>query len=330
MKISIAMATYNGKKYLQEQLESFVAQKNLPHELVVCDDGSSDETLSIVSSFSEYAPFPVRIYKNPENLGYADNFLKAASLCKGDWIAFSDQDDVWLPEKLEQVAKQCADDVLLIVHSAELVDEELNSVGKRFPDITEDKVVGSLNNKPWWTPAGFTQCFSASLIKDFPWGQRPTDFNSPGKMQAHDQWTYFLANSFGKVVYLEKSLALYRRHEGAVTGSYRNSISSRLKAMNGAGEEHYRFLSSVAKVYSETMTKLVNSSHPLHEKSKSASEYYDRLSNIYYLRSNIYSGRFSKSGFLAFYRLCLRKAYGHNSGKGLGAKAFIKDIVNLV
>lgn len=330
MNISIAMATYNGAKYLQEQLDSFTAQTRLPDELVVCDDGSTDDTLKIIYKFADHAPFPVCIYENSENLGYADNFLKAASLCKGDWIAFSDQDDVWLPEKLEEIAKQCADDVLLIVHSAKLVDEELNSVGKRFPNIAENKTVSSLNNRPWWTPAGFTQCFSASLIHDFSWERRPTDFNLPDKMQAHDKWVYFLANSLGKVVYLERSLALYRRHENAVTGSYSNSFSTRLKAINGAGEKHYIFLSSVAKEYSETMAKIVNTSHTLHEKSKCASEYYDRLSDIYNLRSKVYSGHFSKISTMAFYHLCVRKAYGDNNGKGLGARAFFKDVVNLI
>ncbi len=97
------MATYNGAKYLEEQLASFVVQSQLP--LVVCDDGSADATLEILHRFAHSAPFPVRIVCNDERLGYGDNFLKAASLCEGDWIAFSDQDDVWLPDKLRQIGK---------------------------------------------------------------------------------------------------------------------------------------------------------------------------------------------------------------------------------
>ena len=99
LTISIAMTTYNGEKYLQEQLDSFLGQNRLPDELVVCDDGSQDRTMAILESFSSRAPFPVRIYRNSAKLGYSKNFEKAGSLCTGDIIAFSDEDDVWDAQK---------------------------------------------------------------------------------------------------------------------------------------------------------------------------------------------------------------------------------------
>lgn len=100
MKISIAMATYNGAKYLQEQLDSFVTQTRQPDELVVCDDGSSDATVEILRHFAAGAPFAVEIHENEVNLSHAKNFEKALSLCGGDVIFFSDQDEVWFPEKV--------------------------------------------------------------------------------------------------------------------------------------------------------------------------------------------------------------------------------------
>ena len=99
MNISIAMATYNGEKYIKEQLQSLSNQTSLPFELVVGDDGSTDATLDILKEFCAHAPFPVRIHQNQANLGFARNFLDTARRCKGDWIAFCDQDDVWLPDK---------------------------------------------------------------------------------------------------------------------------------------------------------------------------------------------------------------------------------------
>ena len=96
VKISIAMATFNGDKFIKEQLDSFAKQTITPFELVVCDDGSTDSTLGIVMNFAQSASFKVRVYQNPENLGFSNNFMKCASLCEGEWIAFSDQDDVWL------------------------------------------------------------------------------------------------------------------------------------------------------------------------------------------------------------------------------------------
>ena len=102
--ISVAMCTYNGEKYLREQLESIALQTRLPAELVICDDRSTDSTSEIIRNFADSAPFPVRFNLNPVNLGGATkgitkNFEQASRLCTGDLIAFCDQDDVWLPKK---------------------------------------------------------------------------------------------------------------------------------------------------------------------------------------------------------------------------------------
>ncbi len=99
-RLSVAMCTYNGARYLEEQLQSLAAQQRLPDELVACDDGSTDETVALLERFSATAPFPVRIVRNPENLGFRRNFAQALDLCTGDLIALCDQDDVWYPPKL--------------------------------------------------------------------------------------------------------------------------------------------------------------------------------------------------------------------------------------
>jgi glycosyltransferase involved in cell wall biosynthesis len=117
LKLSVAMATYNGERFLEEQLFSIARQIRLPDEMVVSDDGSNDGTIDILERFATSAPFPVRVYRNIKPLGYGDNFLKAASLCHGDLIAFSDQDDVWLENKLaNSLSFFDDDDVLLSVH----------------------------------------------------------------------------------------------------------------------------------------------------------------------------------------------------------------------
>ena len=97
------MATYNGEKFLEQQLQSLSKQTRLPAELVICDDTSSDATVDIIKRFSETAPFPVKLVVNEERLGWRGNFLKAASLCVSEYIAYCDQDDIWLPEKLATV-----------------------------------------------------------------------------------------------------------------------------------------------------------------------------------------------------------------------------------
>lgn len=122
MKISIAMATYNGAKYLHEQLESFATQTRLPDELVVADDGSTDDTLKILESFAKSAPFQVHIYRNDVNLGYAQNFGRALGLCAGDMIFLSDQDDIWFKDKIKKIT-QIADrypECMVFMNDAEL------------------------------------------------------------------------------------------------------------------------------------------------------------------------------------------------------------------
>jgi len=131
--ISVAMCTYNGEKYLRKQLESIAAQSRLPDELVICDDRSTDSTLEIIHHFTNTAPFPVRLHLNPVNLGGATkgitrNFEQASGLCTSDLIAFCDQDDVWLTQKLARMAQTMEENPQL---GGVFVDAQLvNSLGE--------------------------------------------------------------------------------------------------------------------------------------------------------------------------------------------------------
>ncbi|MGB4655061.1 MAG: glycosyltransferase family 2 protein [Bacteroidales bacterium] len=99
VKISVAMATYNGEKFLKEQLDSIYSQSYLPYEVIVTDDCSTDSTVSILEQYKE--SHGLKYYVNEQNVGYNKNFEKALSLCQCDYIAISDQDDVWMKNKLE-------------------------------------------------------------------------------------------------------------------------------------------------------------------------------------------------------------------------------------
>lgn len=103
-RVSVALCTYNGAPYLRAQLDSIAHQSLMPHEIVACDDVSSDGTLAVLEAFATEAPFAVRISRNNTRQGVTKNFEKAIGLCSGDLIALADQDDVWLPQKLERLA----------------------------------------------------------------------------------------------------------------------------------------------------------------------------------------------------------------------------------
>jgi glycosyltransferase involved in cell wall biosynthesis len=132
MDISIAMCTYNGSKFLDEQLSSIREQTKLPHELVICDDGSTDATPRIVHAFALDAPFPVRLFRNQATWGSTRNFEKAIKLCTGQAIALCDQDDLWLPNKLERLASVLDREPQVggVCSNAFLMDE----ISECFPD----------------------------------------------------------------------------------------------------------------------------------------------------------------------------------------------------
>lgn len=131
-KISVALCTYNGEKYLQEQLDSIAKQTHPPDELVVCDDVSSDRTMQILHDFKAHAEFAVHIFRNDRNLGSSLNFGVAIEKCQGDIIVLADQDDVWKPEKLETILHCFVNNahVGLVFSDGLIVDGQLKPQGK--------------------------------------------------------------------------------------------------------------------------------------------------------------------------------------------------------
>lgn len=129
LKISIVMCTYNGAAYLREQLDSLVAQTLPFYELVVQDDGSTDGTWELLENYRLAHPDRrIRLFRHPERLGYNRNFLTAVQRAEGDCIACCDQDDIWLPEKLEVLAHELGR-APLVFHNSMLVDNNRRELG---------------------------------------------------------------------------------------------------------------------------------------------------------------------------------------------------------
>lgn len=217
-RISIAMATYNGARYLQEQLDSFLYQTQQPDELVVCDDGSTDGTLEILESFRQQVPFTVRVYRNETNLGYIRNFEKALSLCTGDIIFLSDQDDVWFCNKVETMAATLAawQDIFVLQADMVLADEDLNPTA-----YTQLGNIIALGHSPdtYLTGCG-TAIRRAWLDLALP---------IPAELAAHDNWIHRLALALGVRMLLKAPLQYYRRHGDNVS----NWLASRPARLTG-------------------------------------------------------------------------------------------------
>lgn len=231
MRVSVAMATYDGGRFLAEQLASIAAQTRPPDELVVSDDGSTDDTPAVVRAFARTAPFPVRVLDKPERLGFADNFLFAAENCVGDAVAFSDQDDVWLSRKLEAgVMRIKADRSLLSMHQLTLTDERLNPLSRWDQGIAGDAFFEPLHLDPHADGWGNTMVFRRELVGLIPRQARPAQ-PWAARLMSHDTWVYTLAAALGRVSHLAEPLILYRQHGANTAGLDRGGPVRRVRAM---------------------------------------------------------------------------------------------------
>lgn len=330
MKISVAMATYNGAAYLGEQLDSLARQERLPDELVICDDGSSDDTLTILDAFAAAAPFPVRVHRNERNLGFADNFFKAAGLCEGNWIAFCDQDDVWLPNKLSDAAAAIAHDptVVLVLQNARLCDTDLHEIRSTFPNSVRPGTYGPNRQHGFWYWFGFLQTVSAALLKNFDHISRPTDFND-ARIQCHDRWACMIANALGGVIVLGRPAALYRRHERAVTGDHeRETLPGKVITSLSVGADSYRAYAALARETADYLGSAAGgeAGRDWNARVHVSAQMFRKLARVLMMRAELYScpsrvGRIGK-----FFGLLFRGGFFGPRFVALGAGSAAKDL----
>lgn len=214
--VSVAMATFNGERFLEQQLDSLAQQTLLPSELVACDDGSTDGTLEILRRFQAGAPFPVRIHCNQMRLGAGFNFLSALGRCTGDLVAICDQDDIWKERKLSACAEIMRDPgVALVSHSARVFSSRPLSRPWAQPNHRScvwshgrDLAVQS------WQALGFSLVLRRTVLEKVP---VPEYCAALASECAYDLWACIAALSCGRVVLLRDELALRRLHEENVT-----------------------------------------------------------------------------------------------------------------
>lgn len=220
-RVSVALCTYNGARYLKDQLDSIASQTLFPHELVVCDDRSTDDTVGIVRAFASRARFPVRLFLNTTNLGSTKNFEQAIRLCKGDLIALSDQDDVWFPQKLERIVAvfSASPEVGAVFTDAEMVDDSLRPLGHRLWDaaafgkapqrlVTQRRTVQVLLK--YNVVTGATMAFRSRF--------RDVVLPIPGAW-VHDAWIALLIAAVADLAIIRDPLIRYRQHAGQQIGA---------------------------------------------------------------------------------------------------------------
>jgi glycosyltransferase involved in cell wall biosynthesis len=220
--ISVAMATYNGEKYLREQIDSILCQTLPPDEIVICDDCSFDATQNIISAYQSRFPWLIRVVFNEKNLGYIKNFEKALKLCSGDIIALSDQDDVWLPNKLEILSKNIAQN--LLIHSdAYQIDKNGDLLSATFNNAYN----GQRDFHDFLFSNSVTGC-TCMLNKKIL-----TLFDAFPSEIPHDYYLALVAAYHNKLLYVNMPLTKYRQHESNVIADRgkKRSIRSHIGAL---------------------------------------------------------------------------------------------------
>jgi glycosyltransferase involved in cell wall biosynthesis len=221
--VSVVLCCYNGAKHLAEQVESILNQTYKNIELIIADDASTDNTAEIARRFESH--HNVKVIVREKNLGLSANFYDAAMKSKGDFIAFSDQDDIWLPGKIETLLGNIGKYPLVYSDSL-LVNESGKSLDKKLSDLRNmysgDDSRGYIFYTCVW---GHGMLVKKKLLLD----ARPFP---PGIH--HDVWLAFIAFSNGGIKYHDEVLTLYRQHSGSTSKTLAEKMPSRKK------EKRYR------------------------------------------------------------------------------------------
>jgi glycosyltransferase involved in cell wall biosynthesis len=213
------MATYQGERFVIRQLESIFPQLFERDELIVVDDGSTDRTCEKISSIQDSR---LLLMPNNKNQGVLHAFETALSKSTGEIIFLSDQDDIWLPGKVEKVLGEFADDpkLTLIASDAILIDENDEQIGDSFYAQRGEFRSGMWSNLLIGKFHGCTMAFRASLL------QSALPFPS-GNQVHHDTWIGCVNALVGKTKYISQPLVAYRRHSTNVTGRIKLSNYTR-------------------------------------------------------------------------------------------------------
>lgn len=274
--VSIVMTTYNGERYIAEQIESILASTFQDIEIFIYDDGSKDGTVSILKRYESLYPDKVHAYQNEVNLGVTKNFLQGITRTASDYIMLCDQDDYWKKDKIEvtlkrmrHMEKQYGKDVPMVVFTdAEVVDAKLNTMDESFfrsghldprrtdlPHLLmENKLIGC------------TVMLNAALREII------AEHDLPKNAKFHDWWIGLIAASFGRIGYVNQSTLLYRQHGTNVVGNsgflayIKNRMMSlkkqreSLKVLQAQAQEFYflygKQLSDYSKVHVQRFARL--------------------------------------------------------------------------
>lgn len=222
MTISVAVCTYNGELYIKEQIDSIIHQSIPVDEIIVCDDCSSDSTIAILKQCAECSDIPIHIHINPTNLGVSRNFERAMSLCSGDIIFFSDQDDIWNNDKVKEVCSyfDLHPNISVVFTNAHLIDEygRLNESYDLWDCVGFDRKLRRCFDRHFEIETFFLNKATGATM-----ALRNTKLPSfssfcDNQLIYHDYCLCLWAIDHNGLGYIDKKLMKYRTHSGQKSG----------------------------------------------------------------------------------------------------------------
>ena len=309
MKISIALCTYNGSKYLTQQLESLKNQTLKADEIIVCDDCSTDNTIEILNKYKDI--LNIKLFINDLNLGVTKNFEKTISLCSGDIIFLCDQDDIWESNKIEKMSSFFVDNNVGIVLCNGILIDEKNKQIKNYTlwnSFGIDKInKENFNFEILINKLIFTGIATA-FREDFKKYILPISKNT-----FHDEWIGFICSYKSKVLFLKDNLVRYRIHKNQKVGIiYIKSLY-----------EKYKFVKKYKIADIEKELAKVNDFIERFQQLNADTIFINKLKS----KQKLYYYRTTKSKFRLFillWQLVTRKYHLYTNGK---FKTFIRDIL---
>jgi glycosyltransferase involved in cell wall biosynthesis len=257
--ISIVLCTYNGERFIKEQVDSILNQTYSNIELVISDDASTDGTPRILNEYK--ADQKVKLFFQQENTGATKNFEFAIRKTNGAFIAFSDQDDIWLPQKIERLYGAIADGSL-IYSDSELIEEQGKRLHKKISDLRNmysgHETAGFVFSNVVW---GHALMINSKIL--------PSILSIPDGIP-HDIWTAFVATTITGIKYLDEPLTLYRQHAAAATKTVAVKTAARTREKLYADfEKQLHWIKIMGAHEREERKRFFITLHDLYEKKKS-------------------------------------------------------------
>jgi glycosyltransferase involved in cell wall biosynthesis len=320
MLLSVALCTFKGELYLLEQLESIARQTRLPDELVVCDDGSNDATIAVVSRFAEQAGFKISVCVNATRLGVTQNFERAFSLCSGELIVPCDQDDLWEPDKLAvlEVAFREAPQLLLAFHDLALMTPS----GEAVSDTQWQRLnFGADQQSRLNTGEAFERLLRFNVVTGAAMAFRASLLNHAmpiPKSFVHDEWLGLVAAATGRILSIDRPLVRYRQHDRQAIGAAASALFAQYRYARANMDRDYfvRMLERTQSLQERLQTNADAVVHP---------RYHSLVSEK---RSHAQTRLRMRDQVLIRWPLAIGEAFRGRYGRfGYGFKSFLQDLV---